>query len=70
MRDLWRCVVVFNSDDIEGFLGIMKRRMGYIGGAKRDGLYLFLAEIVWKFNHRHQSLKDQEQALLELVLRD
>lgn len=59
-----------HTNNIEGFWGIMKRKMGCIGGMRRDRLHLFVGEIVWKFNYRKQSLEDQERALLELVLRD
>ena len=57
-----------HTNNMEGFWGIMKRKMGCIGGMRRDRLHLFVAEIVWKFNHRDLSLKDRERALLRLVL--
>lgn len=59
-----------HTNNIEGFWGIMKRKMGCIGGMRRDRLHLFVGEIVWKFNHRKLPFKDQERALVELVLRD
>lgn len=58
-----------HTNNIEGFWGIMKRKMGCIGGMRRNRLHLFVGEIAWKFNHRRQPLKDQEQALLDLVFR-
>lgn len=58
-----------HTNNIEGFWGIMKRKMGCIGGMRKDRLHLFVGEIVWKFNHRKLSFKDQERALMELVLR-
>jgi transposase len=57
-----------HTNNIEGFWGIMKRKMGCIGGMRRDRLHFFVGEIVWKFNHRHLTLKDQERALIALVL--
>lgn len=57
-----------HTNNMEGFWGIMKRRMGCIGGMRRDRLPLFVGEIVWKFNHRDQTLEEQERALLKLVL--
>lgn len=57
-----------HTNNMEGFWGIMKRKLGCIGGMRRDRLHLFVGEIVWKFNHRDLSLKDTERALLELVL--
>ena len=58
-----------HTNNIEGFWGVLKRKLACIGGMRRDRLYLFVAEIVWKFDHRHDSLEYQERALLELVLR-
>lgn len=57
-----------HTNNIEGFWGIMKRKLSCIGGMRRKYLYLFVGEIVWKFNHRSISLKEQEQALMRLVL--
>lgn len=56
-----------HTNNIEGFWGILKRKLGCIGGMRRDKLHLFVAEIVWKFNHRHQSKIAQEERLIELV---
>ena len=58
-----------HTNNIEGFWGIMKCKMGCIGGIQRERLPLFVGEIVWKFNHRNQSLKERERSLMELVLR-
>ncbi len=57
-----------HTNNMEGFWGIMKRKMGCIGGMRRTRLPYFVGEIVWKFNHRNLSLKDQERALMRLVL--
>jgi transposase-like protein len=59
-----------HTNNIEGFWGIMKRKLSCIGGMRRDRLHLFVGEIAWKFNHRNLSLKDQERVLLELILKD
>lgn len=56
-----------HTNNIEGFWGILKRRLGCIGGMKRDRLYLFVSEITWKFNHRKISLKQREEKLLNLI---
>lgn len=56
-----------HTNNIEGFWGILKRKLSCIGGMRRERLRLFVAEIVWKFNHRNQSLLEQEQLLLKLV---
>lgn len=56
-----------HTNNMEGFWGIMKRRLGCIGGMRRGRLHLFVAEIVWKFNHRGESLAERERALAGLV---
>ncbi len=57
-----------HTNNIEGFWGILKRKLSCIGGMRRDRLYLFVGEIVWRFNHRSLLLADQEQRLLDLVI--
>lgn len=57
-----------HTNNIEGFWGILKRKLGCIGGMRRKYLPLFVGEIVWRFNHRTKTLKDQERALAALVL--
>ena len=59
-----------HTNNMEGFWGILKRKMGCIGGMRRKYLHFFVGEIVWKFNHRRMSLSHQEQALRKLVLGD
>lgn len=56
-----------HTNNIEGFWGILKRKLSCIGGMRRDKLYLFVAEIAWKFNHRNQSIKEQEECLFNLI---
>lgn len=56
-----------HTNNIEGFWGILKRKLSCIGGMRRSSLHLFVGEIVWKFNHRKQALGEQESALLNLV---
>lgn len=56
-----------HTNNMEGFWGIMKRKLGCVGGMRRDRLHLFVAEIVWKFNHRSETLAERERALLRLV---
>lgn len=56
-----------HTNNIEGFWGILKRKLGCIGGMRRGRLNLFVAEIVWKFNHRNQALTDREKALMKLL---
>jgi len=56
-----------HSNNIEGFWGILKRKLSCIGGMRRPNLHLFVAEIVWKFNHRKLSLQKQEEKLFEII---
>lgn len=58
-----------HTNNIEGFWGILKRKLSCIGGMRRNRLHLFTAEIVWKFNHRSCSLAEQESKLLELIVK-
>lgn len=58
-----------NTNGIEGFWGVMKRKMGCIGGMRRDRLHLFAKEIAWRFNHRKESDERRERALLALTLK-
>jgi transposase-like protein len=58
-----------HTNNIEGFWGILKRKLSCIGGMRRDRLHLFVAEIAWKFNHRNLSIYEQENRLLKLVIK-
>lgn len=59
-----------HTNNMEGFWGIMKRKMGCIGGMRRKYLHLFVGEIVWSFNHRRLTLQHQAHALRRLILDD
>lgn len=54
-----------HTNNIEGFWGILKRKMSCIGGMRRNRLHTFVAEIVWRFNHRELSLAEQENTLFD-----
>jgi transposase-like protein len=56
-----------HTNNIEGFWGILKRNLGCIGGVRRKYLHLFVAEIVWKFNHREEPKEIQEKQLFHLL---
>ena len=58
-----------HTNNIEGFWGILKRKLSCIGGMRRKQLPLFVGEITWRFNHRNISLPDQEKILFELISR-
>jgi transposase-like protein len=58
-----------HTNHIEGFWGILKRKLSCIGGMRRKHLPLFVGEIAWRFNHRNIPLSDQEKILFELIAR-
>lgn len=55
-------------DVLEVFWGYLKRKLSSKGGIRKEKLPLYLAEYVWRFNHRKLKLKEQEEALLKLIL--
>lgn len=52
---------------LEGFWGYLKRRLAAKGGIRRERLPLYLAEYVWRYNHRRLSLQQQVQKLMKLL---
>jgi len=58
-----------HTNGIEGFWGVMKRRMGCIGGMRRDRLGLFAAELAWRYNNRRLSDAEKADLLVGLVMK-
>jgi transposase-like protein len=52
---------------LEGFWGYVKRRLAAKGGIRRNRLPLYLAEYVWRYNHRHLSVDQQVHQLMQLL---
>ena len=52
---------------LEGFWGYCKRRLAAKGGIRRERLPLYVAEYVWRYNHRQLSVEQQVQQLLILL---
>ena len=52
---------------LEGFWGYLKRRLAAKGGIRRERLPLYLAEYVWRYNHRSLSIKDQTNSIMTLL---
>ena len=50
---------------LEGFWGYLKRRLAAKGGIRRERLPLYLAEYVWRYNHRNESIQLQKKQLLK-----
>lgn len=53
---------------LEGFWGYLKRRLAAKGGIRRERLPLYLAEYVWRYNHRQLSVAQQVQQLMRLLV--
>jgi transposase-like protein len=58
-----------HTNGIEGFWGIMKRRMGTRGGMLRDRLGLFAKEQAWRYNNRHLSDEEKTDRLVSLLMK-
>lgn len=52
---------------LEGFWGYFKRRLAAKGGIRRERLPLYVAEYVWRYNHRRLSTEEQINRLLNLL---
>jgi len=52
---------------LEGFWGYLKRKLASKGGVKREYLYLFLGEYVWRYNHRKMNTKEKVNRLMKLL---
>ena len=52
---------------LEGFWGYLKRKLAAKGGIRRKRLPLYLGEYVWRYNHRNQNFKEQENRLFMLL---
>lgn len=52
---------------LEGFWGYLKRRLASKGGIRKEKLPLYLAEYVWKYNHRKLTIDKQVNKLLLLL---
>jgi transposase-like protein len=53
-----------NSNGMEGFWGVLKRRLKTTGGIRENRLHLYLAEDVWRYNNR----KLTEEQKIERIL--
>lgn len=52
---------------LEGFWGYLKRRLAAKGGIRKERLPLYLAEYVWRYNHRDLTTKQQVDKILNLL---
>lgn len=58
----------YHINGLEGFWGYCKRRLAAKGGIRRARLPLYLAESVWRYNHRQLSLTQQVHDLMRLLI--
>lgn len=56
-----------HTNGIEGFWGYLKRHLALVGGVQRKHLPLFVAEFVWRYNHRTLIRQEQTERLLQLL---
>jgi len=49
----------------ERYSGYLKRRLSAKGGIRKERLPLYLAEYVWKYNHRNDSIDLQKKLILQ-----
>ena len=52
---------------LEGFWGYLKRKLVSKGGIRKERLPLYLAEYVWRYNHRSLTVKEQTERILTLL---
>lgn len=52
---------------LEGFWGYLKRKLAAKGGIRRDKLWLYLGEYVWRYNHRKLSVDEQILKVINLL---
>jgi transposase len=52
---------------LEGFWGYLKRMLIAKGGIRKERLHLYLAEYVWRYNHRELKIRDKIKCVLSLI---
>jgi transposase len=52
---------------LERFWGYLKQRFAAKGGIRKERLPLYLAEYVWRYNHRNSTIKQQTEKILHLL---
>lgn len=55
---------------LEGFWGYLKRKLSARGGIRKEKLPLYLGEYVWRYNHKNLNLKERENLLFKLLIKD
>lgn len=52
---------------LEGFWGYLRRMLAAKGGIREERLPLYLAEYVWRYNHRGLKIRDKIKCVLSLI---
>ena len=50
---------------LEGFWGYLKRRLAAKGGIRKERLPFYLAEYVWRYNHRNNDIETQKKLIMK-----
>ncbi|MFH1540991.1 MAG: hypothetical protein ABID79_03960 [Elusimicrobiota bacterium] len=61
------CHLISRHRNGEKFWGYLKRKLVSKGGIRKEKLPLYLAEYVWIYNHRHFTIKQQINEILNLL---
>lgn len=56
-----------STNAMEGFWGLLKRRLRSTGGIRRERLYWYAADEAWRYNHRKQTEREKVVKLLDLL---
>ena len=57
-------------DNLDIFWGYLKRGLLLKAGVRKEKFPLYLAEYVWRFNHRKLTLKEKEGILFKLIFKN
>lgn len=56
-----------HSNGMEGFWGVLKRRLKTTGGVRRSRLHAYVAEEVWRYNNRKILETEKVKRLLDIL---
>lgn len=56
-----------STNAMEGFWGLLKKRLRSTGGIRRERLYAYAAEEAWRYNHRKLTETEKIKKLLRLL---
>ena len=56
-----------STNAMEGFWGLLKRRLRSTGGIRRTRLHLYAHEEAWRYNHRRLTERAKTEKLLQLL---